>query len=192
MNKFGYSVTIAFGYFLWVVQSSALANPVNPTAAQIVNTLSPVPETKKIRRTRNLGVMEAESAEPANDPSSQAEPPGPPVRRAVDLAIQFEFGSSRRSVASRKTLGELVVALSSPELIAKKFRIEGHTDSKGNPKYNLKLSALRANEVRRYLVAHHIQPGRLTAVGKGASEPINDNDPTAVENRRVRIVSQEK
>jgi len=69
--------------------------------------------------------------------------------------------------------------------------IEGHTDSKGEDSYNLKLSQKRADAIRTYLVANlGINPERIVAVGYGESRPIanNDTDQGRSMNRRVDVV----
>src|SRR5690606_28463781 len=56
-----------------------------------------------------------------------------------------------------------------------RVRIEGYTDSVGNPNFNRLLSEHRANAVREYLIAQGIEPTRLVAVGRGADNPIAPN-----------------
>ncbi len=54
--------------------------------------------------------------------------------------------------------------------------IVGHTDSTGADAYNRALSERRANAVRSYLIKHGgIDAGRMSASGKGESEPIASN-----------------
>jgi len=75
------------------------------------------------------------------------------------------------------------------------IRIYGHTDSKGNDDYNLKLSAKRAESVRQYLIKQKISPARISCFGMGEKEPIwnnDDDDWSAAENRRVEIVIWKK
>ena len=81
--------------------------------------------------------------------------------------------------------------MQSPELKGVRFAIEGHTDARGHALANQQLSQHRADEVRLYLIALGVHPARLKAVGKGTSDPANPLDPTAGENRRVRVVTLE-
>lgn len=108
---------------------------------------------------------------------------------SIDLALQFEYNSAKMTRDSHKTLVELAKALASPELAKLHFLVQGHTDGKGLPAYNMKLSKLRAEQVKRLLVQNKIAATRLTAEGKGASEPLDANNIEAAENRRVRIIS---
>lgn len=108
---------------------------------------------------------------------------------SIDLALQFEYNSSKMTRDSQKTLVELAKALASPELAKLHFLVQGHTDGKGLAAYNQKLSQARAEQVKRLLVQNKIAASRLTAEGKGASEPLDANNIEAAENRRVRIIS---
>ena len=67
--------------------------------------------------------------------------------------------------------------------------ISGHTDNVGNAKSNQKLSQLRANAVRDWLIAQGIDGNRLTAVGYGASKPMvaNDSPENKAKNRRIEF-----
>jgi outer membrane protein OmpA-like peptidoglycan-associated protein len=68
--------------------------------------------------------------------------------------------------------------------------IQGYTDSVGSEDYNQGLSERRANSVKSYLVGQGIGSMRLSASGKGRSEPVADNDSAAgrQQNRRVEVV----
>jgi outer membrane protein OmpA-like peptidoglycan-associated protein len=69
--------------------------------------------------------------------------------------------------------------------------IEGHTDSRGNDRYNMKLSKKRAKAVMEHLIKKgHVSRRRLTYVGYGESRPIDTNmtDEGRAANRRVEFV----
>lgn len=65
------------------------------------------------------------------------------------------------------------------------IRVEGHTDSTGPEDYNQQLSEKRAGTVKNALIQRAVDPGRITAVGYGESQPISSDNAT---NRRVSIV----
>jgi outer membrane protein OmpA-like peptidoglycan-associated protein len=68
------------------------------------------------------------------------------------------------------------------------FRIVGHTDAVGSASYNDRLSQLRAEEVKRYMVGDcGIPADRLEAVGVGPRHPLNPDNPRGEENRRVEF-----
>jgi outer membrane protein OmpA-like peptidoglycan-associated protein len=68
--------------------------------------------------------------------------------------------------------------------------IEGYTDSVGSEDYNQGLSERRAESVRTYLRGQGIDAARLTASGKGKSNPIAGNDSATgrQQNRRVEVI----
>ncbi len=70
------------------------------------------------------------------------------------------------------------------------IEIRGHTDSMGKYESNMRLSQMRAESVRRYLIAQGIDPKRMRAVGFGPSSPIADNRTAAgrAKNRRIEVV----
>lgn len=147
---------------------SAAENPV-VDSQRIIEALKPKP-TVKTRSLRNLKVA----------------PVAPP---SLSLTIGFEFDSAELSAQSASQLKELNAAIGSIELAQLEFRIEGHTDGKGAPSYNLRLSERRAATVKNFLVTAGISVERLKAEGKGATELAFPNSPLAAENRRVKIVT---
>ncbi|WP_162244825.1 OmpA family protein [Massilia sp. Leaf139] len=108
----------------------------------------------------------------------------------VSLTITFDTNSANLTPRARQSLDVVGQALASEKLAAARFAIEGHADPRGVSAANLKLSQLRAESVRDYLVdTARIDRARLDAVGKGDSEPIDRQNPDAPENRRVTIVN---
>ena len=72
-----------------------------------------------------------------------------------------------------------------------RVEVQGHTDSVGSDRYNMKLSRKRAYAVRRHLIEREgIEPDRLEAQGYGERSPIADNrTPEGKEkNRRVEFI----
>lgn len=167
------------------VQAAPPAAPALPVAPPAAVPEPTPPATVTPPAVQVAPVPSAPSVPPAPAPSTEAAADAP----SVSLAIQFEYNSARVSAASRKTLQQLVQALQSPELAAYRFRIEGHTDAKGQAGYNRKLSQARADEVRQLLVAQGVAAARLSSIGMGASQLALPSQPFAAENRRVRIVN---
>ena len=73
-----------------------------------------------------------------------------------------------------------------------KFEVQGHCDNTGSDAVNDPLSQKRADAIVTALVANGIPADRLSAVGKGAHEPIADNstDEGRAQNRRVEFVKK--
>jgi len=70
------------------------------------------------------------------------------------------------------------------------LHVVGHTDSTGSNEANKALSDRRAESVKSYLMAQGVIDDRLSATGKGESEPIasNDNESGRASNRRVELM----
>jgi OOP family OmpA-OmpF porin len=100
----------------------------------------------------------------------------------------FAFGQSALLPTAYPELDKLVNVMT--ENRASRWRIEGHTDSKGPDWANKKISLERAESVFRYFVSRGINPDRFVVVGLGKDYPIADNlTPEGMaKNRRVVII----
>ena len=67
--------------------------------------------------------------------------------------------------------------------------IEGHTDDRGSPEVNQKLSERRAASVKAWLAKNGVAPARLSIKGFGQSYPTRSNETEAgrAANRRVEV-----
>ena len=67
--------------------------------------------------------------------------------------------------------------------------VTGHTDNVGKPASNRDLSQRRADNIKQMLVNKGIPADRITAIGKGDTEPIADNKTKQgrAKNRRIEI-----
>jgi OOP family OmpA-OmpF porin len=101
--------------------------------------------------------------------------------------VLFEQGKTTLLDQSYPEL-DLVVAFlkSNPKV---KIELSGHTDNRGIPGQNLKLSQLRVEKVKSYLVSKGIEKKRITGKGYGGSKPIasNETEETRLLNRRVEF-----
>jgi outer membrane protein OmpA-like peptidoglycan-associated protein len=101
--------------------------------------------------------------------------------------VLFEQGKTVLLSQSYPEL-DLVVAFlkSNPKV---KIELSGHTDNRGIPGQNLKLSQARVEKVKDYLVSKGISKNRITGKGYGGSKPIasNDTEETRLLNRRVEF-----
>jgi outer membrane protein OmpA-like peptidoglycan-associated protein len=115
----------------------------------------------------------------------------PSAPASASLLITFETNSAKLTPAAERALATVGAALNNERLQNRSFVIEGHADRRGRADANQRLSAARANAVRDYLTRkHNVAEARLTAVGKGDTEPLIPEDPAARENRRVTFVAQ--
>ncbi|MCK4353222.1 OmpA family protein [candidate division WOR-3 bacterium] len=112
--------------------------------------------------------------------------------KIVLKGINFASGKATILSSSYPILGHAVELLEEHPTV--KIEIAGHTDSVGDDSYNLKLSQLRAEAVRKYLGTHGISYDRLTACGYGKTQPIASNKTKEgrAQNRRIefRILSK--
>ena len=165
-----------------------------PSTQQMIEQLKAPPLAPRTRGLRNLSV---EATGDANSPAANAvantgaAATEPVVRPSLSLMIQFDFNSAKIRPESQQALLNLASALKAAELAASNFAVEGHTDAKGLPDYNLKLSQQRADAVQQFLVSQGVAGTRLVASGKGATQLANAANPLGAENRRVRIVNLE-
>jgi OmpA-OmpF porin, OOP family len=69
------------------------------------------------------------------------------------------------------------------------IELVGHTDSRGTPQYNQRLSERRAETVRAYMVSKGVPAGSMTVSGRGETQPVatNKTDAGRAKNRRVDI-----
>ncbi len=74
------------------------------------------------------------------------------------------------------------------------IKIGGYTDNVGDPAFNMKLSASRAETVKKELVAQGIAAERLESEGYGEQYPAADNatDAGRAKNRRTAVSVRKK
>jgi outer membrane protein OmpA-like peptidoglycan-associated protein len=113
-----------------------------------------------------------------------------PTDRGMVLTLGdtlFTSGKSDLKVGATVNLDKLVAFLSGyPN---RDVLIEGYTDSLGGDEYNLELSQHRADSVKFYLVHQGVAAQRLSATGRGKSDPVADNASAdgRQQNRRVNV-----
>lgn len=107
---------------------------------------------------------------------------------SIDLAVAFEFDSSRLQPAGKQQLDQLAAALRRDDLAKERFVIAGHTDAVGKTEYNDQLSCDRAIIVRNYLRDRHgIDAARLAVFGFGSSKLKDASQPASEVNRRTEV-----
>lgn len=106
------------------------------------------------------------------------------------LIVYFDFDSSNLRSDARVKIARMANILDLPKAQTRKISIEGHTDSVGDPQYNIKLSAKRAEMVLKELAFSDVDEQRMSANSKGEVAPIADNSSLEgrERNRRVEII----
>lgn len=101
--------------------------------------------------------------------------------------IEFETGRATIKPVSFPILDEVLELMKGRATL--RLGVHGHTDSRGNPGNNLKLSKDRAAAVRKYLEGKGIAASRLRSEGFGQTKPVapNDTDEGRSKNRRVEF-----
>ncbi|MDO5503455.1 MAG: OmpA family protein [Actinomycetia bacterium] len=104
----------------------------------------------------------------------------------------FDFDSADLRPSAASSLDTVLALLEETE---GPIEIVGHTDSMGTDAVNQPLSEDRAQAVADYLTSNGIDASRITATGKGSTEPVaenshpdgQDNPEGRQQNRRVEI-----
>lgn len=94
---------------------------------------------------------------------------------SAQKSVQFRFDSAELPEAGKSPLDEVVQFLQdNPEAIV---ILEGHTDSTGDPAYNMRLAERRVEVIRRYLaIEKNVPVYRIEHISFGADRPLTSND----------------
>ena len=105
--------------------------------------------------------------------------------------LLFKTARSDLKPAAMAKLDRIAEALKGKD---QPIAITGYTDNVGALDTNLRLSQMRAESVRTYLVSKGIPRDLVTAQGRGPESPVADNESVEgrAQNRRVEIVVQPK
>ncbi|MGH8766937.1 MAG: OmpA family protein [Burkholderiales bacterium] len=92
------------------------------------------------------------------------------VRVAFEAEPLFSFDKSAVRSDQSSKLDQFVASLKGTQYDS--ISVIGYADRIGSEDYNQKLSERRANAAKNYLVRQGIPAGKITAVGRGESEPV--------------------
>ncbi len=99
----------------------------------------------------------------------------------------FGIGNAKITTESYPELDEVAVMLhNNPKMV---IQLEGHTDVKGDPKLNMKLSQDRVTAVKNYLISKGVHKGKIKTKAYGGTRPVtreNTEDAHKL-NRRVEV-----
>jgi OmpA-OmpF porin, OOP family len=144
---------------------------------------NPTTPMRATRMTEPAAPMAPAPAPPAPPPMAQAPAPAPVVpppvaapapprfeRYTLSATELFAFDSATLRMPQQK-LDEISDALArNPQV--NNVTITGYTDRLGSDKYNLALSQRRADAVKNYMSSKGVASTRLTANGRGESDPV--------------------
>ena len=132
--------------------------------------------------------MDRQAAELQNDLSgATVQRVGEGILITFNEGLQFDVNSSTVRSSSQANLTDLSAVLNKYE--DTDILIEGHTDDTGSDDYNQTLSEKRAESVKRILIRNGVVASRMTSIGYGESQPLEDNSTDAGRqaNRRVEV-----
>lgn len=115
------------------------------------------------------------------------EQPDGSLKLNIPSNVTFDTSSYAIKPSFAPVLDQVAQTLQqNPEVVA---QVVGHTDNTGQPAYNQTLSANRAQSVVNYLASRGIPMQRMSAEGRGDTQPVADNSTEAgrAANRRVEI-----
>ncbi len=140
--------------------------------------------------TDNGGVPDGKEVERGTNPLDQRDdyPIIQVGEKIVLIGITFEIGKATLSASSIDTLNIVVNGLmANPEV---EVEISGHTDNVGSAKFNEKLSLMRAEAVKQFLVGKGVSSNRITVKGYGFQKPVapNDTEEGRAMNRRIEFL----
>ncbi|HET9019358.1 MAG TPA: peptidoglycan-associated lipoprotein Pal [Acetobacteraceae bacterium] len=119
---------------------------------------------------------------------NQSSVPGPQQGELAKRTIYFSFDSSVITGDGTQIVSAHAKYLSDhPQA---RVRLEGNTDERGSPEYNIGLGMRRAQAVRQALLLQGASANQITVVSYGAERPVDPaHDESAwSKNRRVDIV----
>ena len=88
--------------------------------------------------------------------------------------VEFEINSMKLTEKSEGLLNNTAEVMKRYPNFS--YIIQGHTDSRGNEEFNIKLSKNRAEQVKKYLISRGIRADILSTEGIGSAQPIADNE----------------
>ncbi len=103
--------------------------------------------------------------------------------------VSFDINSATVKPTFKPSLAKVAEVLKGYD---NRMTVVGYTDSTGSESYNQQLSERRAEAVRAELIRDGVPGERLSAAGRGESEPRADNGTAdgRAQNRRVEILVQ--
>jgi outer membrane protein OmpA-like peptidoglycan-associated protein len=176
------SLLLAFGFLFWLIWCLLLGKCTE-------NQQQAISDTKVIHDTIYVEVNKSKiDTIIKNDTIIYEDKTTKTKTSVVNLPnVQFEQSKAKLLESSKDELNKLSKYLLDNTDV--KAAIIGHTDDLGDDQVNQKLSQERAESVRQYLIKKGVNATRVSAVGKGESEPKTSNETPEgrAMNRRVEV-----
>ena len=118
----------------------------------------------------------------------QGSPLDNPASPLSKRTVYFDFDSSQVKSRGQKLIAAHAKYLADhPDV---HVRLQGYTDERGSPEYNIALGDRRAQSVRQLMLVQGVSPDQITTVSYGEEDPaVKGHDESAWRyNRRVKIV----
>lgn len=127
------------------------------------------------------------SGQTAGTGTQITEQPDGSLKVNIPSQVTFDTDSATIKPSFRSVLDGVAQTISQEPSV--NAQVVGHTDSTGNPDHNMTLSQRRAQSVEAYLADRGIARARLTADGRGQTQPVASNatEEGRTQNRRVEI-----
>jgi outer membrane protein OmpA-like peptidoglycan-associated protein/ABC-type amino acid transport substrate-binding protein len=149
-------------------------------------------EAKNYADTRFLQALAASyPGAKVEEPKMAKKEPGANDRAIINKQLEIHFTPGSADIMPGSyfvldSLGDTMTSFGSTYL-----RVEGNTDTTGNPNANLTLSERRALSVKNYILKNfpNVDPNRFQTIGRGSANPVADNATEAGRqlNRRTEI-----
>ena len=165
---------------------SAIKNLAAEIDVQIRN-----PKTEEITRALRYSLFKPLKAGKVGRSGSQSSFGGGSPQ--VNLPINFETNSTAVDEETRANVSKLADALADGGLAGRKIVFIGHSDKRGDEKYNEVLSRARAQAISESVI--ELKPelkGMIAIEGHGALEPVNlgTDEASLRANRRLQVITK--
>ncbi len=170
-----------------VADKPALVAAASPTATAVAARQAPAAGEPKADRDGTAKRHPLATTMSTAKPSQAASTNQAPNAGALALMVAFANNSARLAPQATRALDSVAEGMKLAGF-ERRILIEGHANATGKASLNMRLSQLRADAVKRYLVARHGIPGNaLITLGYGTEKPLLPEDPAAAPNRRVQF-----
>lgn len=153
------------------------------------NNLKPAPAATTAGESNSGASSSGDGAGMANAGSvGDTSPSGASAPAGVARLVYFDFDSAEIRPEFVAVIGAHAHAIAGNASV--RVRLEGHTDERGSPEYNIGLGERRAQAVRRALLLQGVAEGQIATVSYGEERPAvpGQTEEAWAKNRRVEIV----